>query len=267
MHVHLTKFLNENKLIFQSQYGFRAGHSCEHALLEAQTKLSAALEKKQIAVLLLIDFSKAFDMVEHGILLSKLEHYGVRGHHLSWFRTYLTNRRQYVHVNNIDSSESLLVHGVPQGSILGPLLFVLYINDLPQINKIANYIFYADDANIIVTADNYLDLKLKLNTVLQQIDSWVLNNGLKLNVKKTNYMVFTNRHNVEKDLNISLNGIKIESTERERFLGVIMDTSMTWKLHINALTSKISRNAGIIFKLKGKVPQSILKNVYNSFNL
>ena len=103
MHYRLTKFLNDHNIIHDSQYGFRSGHSCEHALLEAQSRLAAALDRKKIALLLLIDFSKAFDMVDHGILLSKLEHYGIRNHHLSWFRTYLTNRQQYVHVNNCDS--------------------------------------------------------------------------------------------------------------------------------------------------------------------
>ena len=155
-----------------------------------------ALDKKQIAVLLLIDFSKAFDMVDHGILLNKLEHYGVRGHHLSWFRTYLMGRSQYVHVNGKNSGDMILNYSVPQGSILGPLLFILYINDLHQVSKLAEYIFYADDANIIITADSYEIFKKKVDTVLRKINTWVSSNGLKLNIKKTKYMVFTNRHNI-----------------------------------------------------------------------
>ena len=182
MHKRLTQFLENNKILFVSQYGFRALHSCEHALLEAQNCLHQALDKKQIAVLLLIDFSKVFDMVDHGILLDKLEHYGVRGHILNWFRTYLTGRRQYVHVNGKNSEEMVLNYSVPQGSILGPLLFILYINDLPQVSKLAEYIFYADDANIIITADSYENLKNKVDSVLQKINAWVSINGLKLNI-------------------------------------------------------------------------------------
>ena len=265
MHNRLTKFFDENKIIFRSQYGFRSGHSCEHALLEAQHRLNIALDKNQIAVLLLIDFSKAFDMVDHGILLSKLEHYGVRGNILSWFRSYLINRRQYVHVNNHESAVQTLQYGVPQGSILGPLLFILYINDMPQVSKLANYIFYADDANIIITADNYDDLRSNVNTVLQKINNWVINNGLKLNINKTKYMMFTNRRNIANELNISLNGKKIEYTDRERFLGVILDSNLTWSSHINLLSSKLSQNSGIIYKLKGIVPVSVLRKLYNSF--
>ena len=193
MHARLTKFLKENNIIYGSQFGFRSGHCCEHALLEAQSKISKALERKQIAVLLLLDFSKAFDMVDHNILLNKLEHYGIRGACLSWFRSYLSNREQYVSVDNCNSGKQTLKYAVPQGSILGPTLFILYINDLPNIDKFTKYIFFADDANIIVTGNTYDEVSYKVNTLLQKIQNWVVDNGLKLNLSKTKYMIFTNK--------------------------------------------------------------------------
>ena len=265
MHFRLTSFLRQNNIISDSQYGFRAGHSCEHALLDAHSKITTALDRKKITLLLLIDFSKAFDMVDHGILLHKLEHYGIRQHHLNWFRSYLTDRSQRVHINNHVSELSRLQYSVPQGSILGPVLFIIYINDLPLISKLAKYVFYADDANIIVTADDELELKHKINTILQALNSWVAGNGLKLNLQKTKYMIFTNRRKINREMDLFLNGVKIEYSECERFLGVMMDSNLSWTKHINLLSAKISRNAGIIYKLKGKVPQSVLKNLYDSF--
>ena len=216
-----------------------------------------------MAALLLIDFSKAFDMVDHGILLSKLEHYGVRGLNLDWFESYLCDRQQYVHVNGHNSEKSILKYGVPQGSILGPLLFILYINDFPFISSALRFILYADDANIIITGYTYTEIQTKLDIFLTELLSWVNNNGLKLNIKKTKYMIFSNK--AKQELNIKLNGIKIERTSSEKFLGVILDDKISWTVHKSALASKISRNAGILYKLKGLVPETVLRTLYNSF--
>ena len=263
MHARLAHFLADNGILYPSQYGFRGGHSCEHALLEAQSILLNSLNKQQISALLLIDFSKAFDMVDHSILLCKLEHYGIRGISLDWFRSYLTNRSQYVYINNVNSDKLNLRHGVPQGSILGPLLFVVYINDIPQINSLAKFILYADDANIIITADSFEEIQSKIEILLENLQSWVYNNGLKLNIKKTKYMIITNRPKI--DIDVKLNGTPIERSVCERFLGVLVDENLSWSDHIKSLASKISRNSGIIYKLKGIVPESVLKTLYNSF--
>ena len=246
MHKRLSSFLAKNYIIYPSQYGFRSGHSCEHALIEAQSVLLNTLDKKQIAALLLIDFSKAFDMVDHSILLSKLEHYGIRGLNLNWFRSYLTNRTQYVHINNRDSDKLSLNYGVPQGSILGPLLFVIYINDLPNISSIAKFVLYADDANLIITADNFHEIRAKLEILLEQLDSWVKENGLKLNLNKTKYMIFTNKPITEID--VKFNSVPIEKSSCERFLGVLVDEKLSWSQHIAAIKTKMSRYIGILYK-------------------
>ena len=263
MHARLTKHLKFDNIMFTSQYGFRSGHSCEHALLEAQNRILKSLEKKQITALLLLDFSKAFDMVDHGILLSKLEHYGVRGANLSWFRTYLTGRTQFTHVNNCKSDTRELKYGVPQGSILGPTLFIMYINDLPNVNKLADYIFFADDANLIITADTSYELGVKVNSLISRVQGWVANNGLKLNAGKTKYMIFSNR--ATDDININIGGVRLKQSERERFLGVIIDSKLNWNAHVQQLATKISRNSGILYKLKGLVPGKTLRTLYSSF--
>ena len=186
-------YLNKHSSIYDHQFGFRKMHSCEHALLAAQSNLLDAMSRKQISLLLLIDFSKAFDMVDHGILLNKLEHYGIRGVALKWLTSYLNNRKQYVHINGTSSDVKLLEYGVPQGSILGPLLFIVYINDLPGSYKLAKFILYADDANIIITGNSETELQSKYNALAEALENWVNENGLLLNVSKTKYMIISNK--------------------------------------------------------------------------
>ena len=266
MHARLTAHLATKKIIFPSQYGFRSGHSCEHTLLEAQNSIINALERKKVAALLLLDFSKAFDMVEHDKLLSKLEGYGVRGPYLSWFKSYLTGRSQYVHVNNQDSQLKPLNHGVPQGSILGPTLFLIYINNLPSCTPLAQFFIFADDSNLLITADSAEELKMRCNIALRAVNDWVSSNGLKLNADKTKLIVFTNKQKKEaRSIRVTLNDYVINVTDKGKFLGVIMDQNLSWIPHIKALASKVSRNAGIMYKLRYTLPLKALKCLYSSF--
>ena len=186
MYNRLSKFLESNNSIYESQYGFRSGRSCEHAILNAQNLLLNSLSKQQVSLLLLIDFSKAFDMVDHSILLNKLEHYGITGIAFKWLESYLCNRKQFVSVNGKDSEISTLKYGVPQGSILGPILFLIYINDIPEIAQYAKFILYADDANIILTADSIEQINVQLKQLSNDLVKWVNANGLALNLKKQN---------------------------------------------------------------------------------
>ena len=265
MYARLINFLNSNNTLTESQYGFRAGRSCEHALLDAQNDILSALSKKQISLLLLIDFSKAFDTVDHTILLHKLKHYGVRGVAHDWLKSYLSNRTQYVCINNKFSDSQKLDYGVPQGSILGPLLFIVYINDIPNISHIAKFVLYADDANIIISGDNIKDIENKLHTLSNSLIEWVNVNELLLNVKKTKYMIFSRSKNREfPSLNPKLNGIPIERKQVVRFLGVLVDEKLSWNNHVTALKAKMSRYIGIMYKLRHILPAKARANIFNS---
>ena len=145
------EFLNFNGILHEMQYGFRQGRSCEHALLKAKHALLDSLSRRQVSLLLLIDFSKAFDMVKHSILMKILEHYGVRSKASQWINSYLHNRMQFVSIDGTDSKTRYMQYGVPQGSILAHLLFIIHINDIPHVSQIAKFILYADNANIIIT--------------------------------------------------------------------------------------------------------------------
>ena len=265
MHTRVYNFLQHNNCLYDRQFGFRKNRSCEHALLVAQNEILSALNKKQITLLLLIDFSKAFDMVSHDILLHKLKHYGIRGIAHDWFRSYLDNRQQYVSIDGNNSSTQRLKYGVPQGSILGPLLFIIYINDIPEINKIAKFILYADDANIILTADTFAEIEAMFEQLSAALVMWVSNNGLLLNIRKTNYMIFT-RHrqpNIE-SLVLNMGGVPIERRTVARFLGVLIDDKLTFSQHISAIKSKMSRYTGALYRLKHILPLKARLTIFNS---
>ena len=146
---------------------------------------------------------------------------------------------------------------------LGPLLFIIYINDMPQISNLAQFILYADDANIIVTGKSLREIEQTISNLIPLLLDWISCNGLKLNIKKTKYIIFSNHP--KHDINITISNTKIERKTSERFLGIIMDENLNWNVHRSALASKISRNAGIMFKLRGTVPQTLLKTLYYSF--
>ena len=264
MHNRITEFMNNHNSLHEMQYSFRAGRSCEHALLKAQSILLDTLNKKEIALLLLIDFSKAFDMVEHTILLKKLEHYGIRGAALSWLKSYLDNREQFVSISGVNSSRKRMGYGVPQGSILGPLLFIIYINDMPEISKIAKFILYADDANIIITGKNIDEINEQMTALANTLLTWVDSNGLALNLKKTSYMIFS-RQRIDSTYRLGIANTLIERKTESKFLGVIVDDKLNWSHHISALKSKMSRYIGIMFKLKNVLPLNARMQIYHSF--
>ena len=264
VHKQVLTYLDSNKLLCDTQYGFRPGRSCEQALLAAQREVLNCLSKKQTVILLMIDFSKAFDVLDHPKLLHKLNHYGIHGTALEWFRTYLADRYQYVSISGQNSERSSIQYGVPQGSILGPLLFVIYINDMPNINSLVKFFLYADDSNILITADSEAEAYTKLNDLSASLIKWVDTNGLFLNLKKTNYLLFSRSRKIDYQ-DVHIRGTKIERKTEARFLGVIIDDKLTWSKHISAVRTKMSRYLGILCKIKYMIPLNARLQIYHSF--
>ena len=184
MYDRLLEFLENHKLLFSGQFGFRRLHSSYMALMILMDKLISSLDKGETVIGIFLDFSKAFDTVDHEILLQKLFHYGVRGCALDWFRSYLCGRKQYVTYNNISSNTRNINCGVPQGSILGPLLFLIYINDLSRVCKYTTPILFADDTNIFLNGVDLNQMETAINEELLNISKWLKANKLSLNVKK-----------------------------------------------------------------------------------
>ena len=192
MYNHLLRFLNNHNILSDNQYGFRKHHSTAsaYALTCLYDKISSAIDNKECTVGIFIDLSKAFDTVDHNILISKLEHYGVRGTSLRGFESYLSNRQQYVEFNGVSSESCEIKCGVPQGSILGPLLFLLCINDLCNVSKVVDLILFADDTNIIFSHKDFDLLPGILNSEMLKLTQWCRANKLSINFKKSNFMVY-----------------------------------------------------------------------------
>ena len=221
----LSTHFESNHLFSNSQYGFRAAHSTEYAALELVDKIITIMDNNNIPISIFIDMSKAFDTIDHNILLAKLKHYGLDGIPLNLCKCYLTNRTQYVDINSTKSNILPITTGVPQGSILGPLLFIIYVNDLSNSSQVFDFISYADDTTLLSTLGN-LNTTAQLNVELANVNEWLEINKLSLNKDKCKYMVF---HMPQKRFiapRPQINTTIIEKVNEFNFLGLILDTHL-----------------------------------------
>ena len=269
VHQRLYSFISRFHLLHNNQFGFRPNLSCESALLSAYNHIISKLDRKEHVLGIFLDLSKAFDTIDHTILFAKLHHYGIRGIALEWFRNYLTNRMQYVSFNGQNSSHSNIYCGVPQGSILGPLLFILYINDLVYSSKHCNMILYADDTNMLFSHSDLHRLADCINIDLSYVSKWFKANKLSLNTNKSNYMIFRNRFDSRTfpDLDILIDNDPICRVSCTKFLGVLVDDRLTWNNHTMMVANLVSKYSGILFKLKSFLHVDILFSLYKSLVL
>ena len=196
MYDRLISYIPKHKILFEYQFGFQKGNSTHMALITLVDIVTEAQDNRDYVVGVFLDFSKAFDTVDHSILLDKMFIYGVRNIALEWFKDYLTGRAQYVAYDRFKSSNSEIKCGVPQGSILRPLLFLSYINDLATVSEACFSILFADDLNMFISGKDVQALSEKLNSDMENIRQWLCCNKLSLNVSKTHYMFFAPKINM-----------------------------------------------------------------------
>jgi len=263
MQKQLSHFINSNNILSPVQFGFVRNSSTSDAILEFLDNICNSLEKKHSVMAVFLDFSKAFDTVQHDILLQKLDFLGIRGITLKWFESYLVSRLQYVSVGDSRSTLSTVSSGVPQGSILGPLLFLLYINDMSRCTEGLKFIHFADDTTVFRSGACVDDLAAEINTELRKIERWLCVNRLSLNVKKTSYMLISDKKfdNVPP---IRISNVNIDLVSTANFLGVTIDDNLNFRNHVDSLCKKLSQSIGMLNRISSVVPPRAKKYIYYS---
>ena len=268
---HLMSFLNSHKLLHEKQSGFREGHSTESALILMIDSWLKAINDGKFVGCLMVDFRKAFDLVNHSLLLQKLKLYKCDENSLSWFNSYLSNRTQRVSMNIKFSASEPIRYGVPQGSILGPLMFLIFINDLPLVLKTAvtSMDLYADDTTAYDIQSNMQTLQQNLQNALLLLNKWCRENGMVINTEKTKEMLITSRQKRSNlqgyNLELNFNDVDLKLSSNEKILGVQIEENLLWNSHFQYISKKIASSLWLLSQIKSFLSVDDKLLFYNAY--
>ena len=263
VNIRMLNFIDKYNIFSNTQFGFRKKLSTESALLSFTDYVHEGLTLKHNVGTLYMDLSKAFDVMDHDILETKLEHYGFRGNFLRFLMSFVRNRKYFVHINELNSKTNIVNIGVPQGSTLGPLLFLLYVNDMKSASSLLKFVQFADDTTLAYSCEDFYLLQRTLETEAQKVMEWLLANKLLVNLTKTHVMLFSFKRHIPK-LSIKINNIELEEKNEINFLGVQIDNKLSWKAHIVHICNKVSKSIAILRLVRSVFPKNILKMIYMS---
>ena len=266
IHKRLYEYFEKNKIIYQYQFGFRHSYSTTMALIEITDQLREQIENKYVTMGIYIDLTKAFDLVDHNILLAKLQAYGIRGPALNLIKSYLSDRSQYTKIDNTKSDIKKLTCGVPQGSVLGPLFFLVFVNDMQNCTT-ANLRLFADDTNIFISHKDPKLLKREAETCINNITKWLAANRLLLSKEKTNFSIFMPPNKMIPDIlnTLKVNGKTIHRSISCKYLGVELDDKLQFRKHIDQLSTDLTRIISAFRIIKNWVPNKHKLKLYYAY--
>ncbi len=269
VHSQLYDHITTYNLLSEAQFGFRKYHSTSTCVLKLLDNVYRNIEQGKLTGVVFLDLKKAFDTVNHSILINKLRSFNVHQNSILWFDNYLKDRKQQVRIKDCRSDSHVVKCGVPQGSILGPLLFIIYINDLEQYLTDCNVNLYADDTALYTSANSHIELLLNLRLELTVVSEWLKANRLTLNIKKTKLVVFGSRQKLSQtpQLKLAINGEQLEQVSQMKYLGVILDHTLTFDAHIDYVFSKSVKKLGILRKSRDYLDMDTSVMLYKSLVL
>lgn len=260
----IMSYLKKIQFISSKQYAFQENTNTQTAVLDLITEVENEIENGKYTVIIFLDLKKAFDTISKDILISKMEKIGIRGKQLELIRSYLRNRPQVTKVGETSSSVSYAKYGVPQGSVLGPLLYLIYINDIEKIKKNGNIYLFADDTCLFYSGKSMREIQDNITEDMVTLEEWFKKNLLTINAKKTKYMIVTNKNKRITEIDIKINNTTIERTDCYKYLGLWIDKQLTWNTHTDRIRKKLNPLVGALRKVAEYLPTSTLQSIYHS---